>query len=185
MGSRVSNWLHSLLKNMPAWLISLLFHVILLTILGLLTSDENGGPFITLSSRVSRVVREGGDTRIVEPTDNSIFDLGVPEGIDLSDPALKRAVARADQDARKLRLTDPANPYLPDLTILKQDIKTHSPTRPTLAVRDPRLRVEMVRREGGTTLTEAAVAPRPGLARQTSERGRQLESGPLSSSRAV
>ncbi len=143
---------------MPAWLISLLFHAILLTILGLLTSKEESGPYITLSSRINRVVREGGDTRIVDPTDHSVFDLGVPDTIDLQDPAMQRAVARADQDARELRLTDPDNPYLPDLTKIKQEIATHSQSSKTLAIRDPRVRVEMVKREGGTTLTEAAVA---------------------------
>ncbi len=155
-GSRVSNWLHRLLKSMPAWLISLLFHVILLTILGLVTSSAREGPYITLSSRISRFVREGGDTRIVDPTDESVFDLGVPDSVDLTDPAIRRAVARADQDARELRLTNPANPYVPDLTQVRQAI--HAQPRRTLAVRDPRVRVDMVQREGGTTLTEAAVA---------------------------
>ena len=156
--ANVTHWLHGLLKNMPAWLISLLFHVILLTILGLLTSEKERGPYITLSSRVNRVVREGGDTRIVDPTDKSVFDLGVPDSIDLEDPALRRAVARADQDARQLRLTEPNNPYLPDLETIKQKLQSRSASRKTLAVRDPRVRVEMVKREGGTTLTEAAVA---------------------------
>jgi hypothetical protein len=157
-GPRVTSWLHDLLESMPAWLISLLFHVILLTVLGLLTSKEDNGPYITLSSRINRVVREGGDTRIVTPTDQSVFDLGVPESIDLQDPAIQRAVARADQDARELRLVEPDNPYLPDLTTVKQEIATQSHSSRSLATRDPRVRVEMVKREGGTTLTEAAVA---------------------------
>ena len=123
---------------MPAWLVSLLFHVVLLIVLGLLTRGENGGPYITLSSRVSRVVREGGDIRVVDPSDNSVFDLGVPDSIDLEDPVLKRDFLRADQDARQLRLTDPTSPYLPDLQTIKQDIRF--PTRRALAVRDPRVR---------------------------------------------
>ena len=97
--NRLAHWLHALLKNMPAWLISLLFHVILLTILGLLTSDEAEGPYITLSSRVNRVVREGGDVRIVDPTDDAVFDLGVPDAIDMQDPVMRRAMVRANQDA--------------------------------------------------------------------------------------
>ena len=52
-----------LLKNMPAWLISLLFHILLLTILGLLTQPAENGPYITLSMRVSHTVRDGGYTR--------------------------------------------------------------------------------------------------------------------------
>lgn len=156
VGTLISDRLNEFLKNMPAWLFSLLFHIVLLTILGLLTNHEQSGAYITLSSRVNRVVREGGDTRIVDPSDESVFDLGVPESADLSDPAMQRALVRADQDARELRLTDPTNPYLPDVRRVKQEIT--SPTRHGLAARDPRMRIEMVKREGGTTLTEAAVA---------------------------
>ena len=149
---------HSLLKNMPAWLISLLFHVILITMLGLLTSRRDDGPHITLSSRISRIVREGGDTRIVAPSDNATFDLGTPEGMDLADPDVRRAAVLADQDARELRLVDPDSPFLPELTTVKEQIGSVPSSRTALVARDPRVRVEMVRREGGTTLTEAAVA---------------------------
>ncbi len=155
--AHVAYQLNDLLKNMPAWLISLLFHVILLTVLGLLTSRQEDGPYITLSSRVHRDVREGGETRIVDPTDRSVFDLGVPDSLDLQDPATQRAVERADQDARELRLLEPDNPFVPDLATVQQEIVTSSARR-SLAVRDPRVRVELVKREGGTTLTEAAVA---------------------------
>jgi hypothetical protein len=155
-GRSVSRWLNDLLRSMPAWLISLLFHIILLTVLGLLTTRDDRGEYITLSTRLSRIVREGGDTRLIDPTDDSVYDLGVPDSIDMEDPALRRAIARADQDARQLRLIDPANPYLPDVTRIKEDIRSTS--RRSLAVRDPRVRIDMVRREGGTTLTEAAVA---------------------------
>jgi hypothetical protein len=154
----LSQWLNAFVKNMPAWLISLLFHVLLLTVLGLLTQPREKGPYITLSMRVNQSVREGGHTRFADSTDESVFDLGVPEGIDVSDPAQRRAMMRADQDARELRLIDPENPHVPDLTRIKQQITDSSSAAPTLAVRDPRMRVEMVQREGGTTLTEAAVA---------------------------
>jgi len=153
-----AGWARQLLNTMPAWLISLLFHVILLTILGLLSDERASGPYITLSARVSRTVREGGDTRLVEPSENAQFDLGVPEGIDMKDPVLRRAVVRADQLARDLRLVDLANPNLPDLDHVRQQIGSASSQNRTLATRDPRVRVDMVRREGGTTLTEAAVA---------------------------
>ncbi|MFW6169697.1 MAG: prenyltransferase/squalene oxidase repeat-containing protein, partial [Planctomycetota bacterium] len=153
---QVSIRVNDFLKNMPAWLFSLLFHVVLLIILGLLTNQQKRGEYITLSTRVSRLVREGGDTRIVDPTDRSVYDLGLPDSIDLRDPATQRAMVRADQDARALRLTNPSNPYLTDFSQVKQEI--HAASRDTLAVRDPRMRIDMVKREGGTTLTEAAVA---------------------------
>lgn len=154
--SRFSNRVNDFLKNMPAWLCSLLFHIILLTVLGLLTNEQQSGAYITLSTRVNRLVREGGDTRIVDPSDESVYDLGIPDTMDLTDPAVQRAMVRAHQDARRLRVTDPFNPYLTDVSRVKQAIRASS--RDTLAVRDPRMRIDMVKREGGTTLTEAAVA---------------------------
>jgi hypothetical protein len=154
----LSQWLNTFLKNLPAWLISLLFHILLLTVLGLLTQPSEKGPYITLSMRVSQTVRDGGYAQLARSPDESVFDLGVPEGIDVSDPAQRRAMLRADQDARELRLIDPDNPYVPDLAKVKQQISNSSSAARSLAVRDPRMRVEMVQREGGTTLTEAAVA---------------------------
>ncbi len=155
---RRSHWLDALLKNMPAWLVSLLFHILLLTILGLLTKPPVQGPYITLSMRVSPVTRDGGFVHLADSPDESVFDLGVPEGMDVSDPAQRQALIRADQDARELRLVDPDNPHLPELDQVKRQVAAGSSAARSLAARDPRLRVEMVRREGGTTLTEAAVA---------------------------
>ena len=60
----LSQWLNAFVKNMPAWLISLLFHVLLLTVLGLLTQPPEKGPYIALSMRVSHTVRDGGYARL-------------------------------------------------------------------------------------------------------------------------
>lgn len=152
------SWLHRLLKDMPAWLVSLVVHVILLTILGLMTQPPSDGPYITLSTRVSRIVQEGGDTRIVMPDDRAAYDLGVPDSLNLNDPAIRRAVAQADQDARQLRVIPPDSISLPDLAQVKTRIASVDDSRRMLAARDPRVRVDMVKQEGGTTLTEAAVA---------------------------
>jgi hypothetical protein len=143
---------------MPAWLISLIFHIILLTVLGLITDAEEEGQFITLSTRVSTSVRAGGDTRIVDPSDASQYDLGVPDVVDLNNPAHQRAMVRADQAARRLRLIDTANPHLPNLDQVRKQVSAAGSRNSLLATRDPRLRVDLVKQEGGTTLTEAAVA---------------------------
>ena len=153
-----TDWLRSILQNMPAWVVSLLFHILLLTILGLLREPEDDGPMITLSTRISRLVREGGHSQLIVPSDRAAFDLGVPESVDLTDPAQLRAVTEADQVARELRLASADNPHLPDLQTVRQRMVAGSPTQRALAARDPRIRVEMVQREGGTTFTEAAVA---------------------------
>jgi hypothetical protein len=66
---------------------------------------------------------------------------------------------RADQDARELRLDpDAPHPHLPDLPLVKEKLSKPGQYSAALLARDPRLRIEVVKREGGTTLTEAAVA---------------------------
>jgi hypothetical protein len=144
---------------MPAWLVSLVFHLILLTLLGLLKFDDgDGGPYITLSTTVSKDVQEGGDRVPIDPENELAFDLPVPRDMDLRDRRTREAMSRANQDARELRL-DPnvEHPHLPDLEVVKDAIRREGAPAP-LVGRDPRIRVEMVQREGGTTLTEAAVA---------------------------
>ena len=56
---------------------------------------------------------------------------------------------------RELQVIDPKNPHLPELERIKRQIGSRNFA---LAARDPRVRIEMVKREGGTTLTEAAVS---------------------------
>jgi hypothetical protein len=152
--------LRRFLEALPAWLLSLLFHLLLLTLLGLLkiggTAEES---FITVSMTVSRDVREGGDRLVVDPRSELVFDLPVPEELDLLDDEVREAVRRADTDAAELRI-DPnsRDPFLPDLQLVRQRILTTTGIPSTLAVRDPRIRVEVVSEEGGTTLTEAAVS---------------------------
>jgi len=155
----VTAWISDLFGSTPAWLVSLVFHLILLTLLSLFTLEawEEDGPYITLSTSVRREVLEGGDVLLVDPEQELVFDLPVPKNLDLTDERQREAVVRADQDARELRLDpDVIEPNLPDLARVKNAIGTVG--GPVLAARDPRIRVEVVKREGGTTLTEAAVA---------------------------
>ena len=96
---------------------------------------------------------EGG--RVELPADDQpSFDLPVPE--DADDPAVRAELVAADQAARELREMLPSERRVP-LAELRRAIAQEDPRR-TLATRDPRVRVEMVQREGGTTMTEAAVA---------------------------
>lgn len=153
-------WLNRVFRDTPAWLVSLIFHLMLLTLLGILHLPYDGDDKrITLSTTVSPDVREGGDVRVVDPKDPLKFDLPTPPQVDMSIKEVRDAVVRADQDARQLRLDpDSEQPQLPDLDIVKSQIAQAGSIRRALAARDPRVRVEMVKKEGGTTLTEAAVA---------------------------
>jgi len=138
--------LHDLFKDMPAWVVSLLFHLLLLTLLGLWTYENpQEEPFITLSSDVSRVnTGIGHQGEFV---------------IEAKNEQHRQVLLVAKQEAREIRLDpDAPAPQLPDLSRVKETIRSHDPQQRMLAARDPRVRLEMVEQEGGTLLTEAAVA---------------------------
>jgi hypothetical protein len=180
-------WLAGLLRNTPAWLVSLVFHMILLTLLALLTiPNDDGGKYIVLNATVSRELRRPGQEHIPHPAQIVRFDLPVPEKVDLEDAKTREAMVRADQEARELRLVEWVEP-LPDLQQVKQQISNPDGPRVGLAARDPRVRVEMIEQEGGTTLTEAAVARGlRWLAQQQQPDGRwRLDGGAKSDSAAT
>ena len=152
-------WLLRLLKDSPAWLTSLLIHLIVLMILALLTPPrEDNANYIRLNAIVSTNLRRPGQEEIANPADEVQFDLPVPDKTDLQDRQTRETVIRADQEARELRLVDTADPNLPDLERLKLEIGRADGSSVAIAARDPRVRVELIKQEGGTTLTEAAVA---------------------------
>ena len=150
------NWL----SQMPAWLISLLFHMALLALLALLIFEGDTDIedfYITLSTEANRSSWLGGETRFDKPSDAFQFDMPLPK--DSDSPQQKAAIVRANQDARELRVDPGASlPQLPSLEQVKQTLKHGNANQRTFAARDPRVRAEMVTKEGGTTLTEAAVA---------------------------
>ena len=114
---------------------------------------------ITLSLTESNFVREGGVVVETDPQDELNHEIPVPDGVDLDDPKQPEQVKQDIQEAKALRENfDVKNPDLPDLQEIKKDISDTKNYRSTLNARDPRVRVEMVKKEGGTTRTEAAVA---------------------------
>lgn len=153
----LGNWL----SNMPAWLISLLFHMALLSLLALLIFEGDTDIedfYITLSTEANRSSWLGGETRFDNANDAFQFDMPLPDQ-DSQSPQQKAAIVKANQDARELRVDPGASlPQLPSLEQVKQTLKHGNKNQRTFAARDPRVRAEMVTKEGGTTLTEAAVA---------------------------
>ncbi|HUS37851.1 MAG TPA: prenyltransferase/squalene oxidase repeat-containing protein, partial [Pirellulales bacterium] len=154
----VQVWWQDFFRDWPAWMVSGILHLAALLILSMLASglvflEED--PFITLSTVVDRPIREGGHALSL-PTDEVQFDLPItPSEL----PATKEARLRLAQDARDLRLDpDAPLPNAPSTQSVKEAIRSDDPDRRALAVRDPRVRAEIVRQEGGTTMTEAAVA---------------------------
>ena len=149
-----SNWL----RDVPAWLASLIIHLLMLMLLALLVMErEQEEPTITLSMAVSKYRQEGD--RLARLADETRFDLPAPDDRPPRNARDLAALVRADQEARPLRIDpDSTDPNLVALNRVKAIIQSQESLRRPLATRDPRLRREMIFQEGGTSLTEAAVA---------------------------
>jgi hypothetical protein len=154
-----TDWVKTIFDQTPAWVISGLVHLIALTLLAMFTipEDEDEGPTILLSANMSNERVEGGDVNVLPPDLKAQFDMPLPEKVDLSNPDEVKSLIAANQDARELRV-DADAPNMASVDLIKQQIQNATGIQQALAARDPRLRVEMVTQEGGTTMTEAAVA---------------------------
>ena len=165
-----------MLRDVPAWLISLLLHMVMITLMGLIVFEsKTEGPFILLSTSVSRERDEGEFKTTVDKNDELKFDLPIPDNINLKNKKLRDALVEADKQAHDLQL-DPDVPVagMGDISPVKALVASDDPVRRTgLAVRDPRLRVEIAKKEGGTTMTEAAVT-HPQMAGVAAECQREL-----------
>lgn len=145
-------------RELLSWLTSAIVHLLLMILLGLLTfGPEEVPPEILLSvdfdgRRIAGEYRNEHAALIVPD-----FDLPIPDKPRTQGE--ERALRLADEDARALRLdADATGPALPPLARVQQAAASDDPYERMLAIRDPRVRAAVVRTEGGTTLTEAAVA---------------------------
>ena len=138
----------------------MLIHMVALTLLALLTLpyEEDEGPYILLSASIAKEPTAGEANFRAVDLPEAKFDMPVPNKGDLEDPDKLKALVAANQDARDLRLTDDQIPNLPSVEVLKQRLGQADGVHSNVIARDPRLRAEVVTKEGGTTLTEAAVA---------------------------
>jgi hypothetical protein len=143
----------------PYWIVSLLLHVILLIFLGMLEMPREDNPrTIVHSLVVGPDRREGGDVFKTDPNKEIAHDLPIPENVNRDDPEAMEKVMHDQETARELiQDFDTLHPSLPRLEEVKRRIREARGIRTTILCRDPRIRVEMVTQEGGTTRTEAAV----------------------------
>ncbi len=145
----------------PAWLVSLVLHLVLLLILALIILRDSSTanlPRIVLSSSISLDRELGGDVRI-EPSDYELQDdLSVASMMRVGEAEARDLLEKARQDARELIEDLRPEVILPELTTIKENITNRPDHLMSFAARDPRVRAEIVTKEGGTTLTEAAVA---------------------------
>ncbi len=138
-----------------ACLISGLVHAAVIVLLGILTVRPGvRDPQITLSVSVHRIDRLGQS----EATGSDAVPVNAARR-DPRRPERLEAEALARRDARRLEMRPGDGPEsLPRLASVRDTLESPDPYRRMLAARDPRLRRQIVQREGGTTFTEAAVA---------------------------
>ena len=113
---------------------------------------------ITLSSFISPDVAEGGEVRFENPDHELRDNLALPNKLIEANSELREVLKKASQDARAIQIDPRPLAPLPDLQRVKKSITTNRGNLMSFAARDPRVRTEIVKKEGGTTVTEAAVA---------------------------
>ena len=147
------------LANLPAWLISLVFHAVAIILLGLWMMDEPENRGIILSTAISPQDYEGEQGKI--NLDEKAFEFDEPGAIDFETSLDAMGLAKIEPEVT------PVDPPLTDFNpvgLMPERVKSFStaeqpppPGRMFLG-RDPALRAQMVRSSGGTSATEAAVA---------------------------
>lgn len=159
-GSMAARWIRSGFRLTPAWIVSLVLHLIIILLLALIVMSDRSifDESITLSTFLSSEDSAGGQITIQSPEDMLQDDLLMNNQLQMADRELRKVLQKANQDARQLQVDPEPRVPLPDLARVKENITTRTGKLMSFASRDPRVRSEMVRKEGGTTVTEAAVA---------------------------
>ena len=146
-------------SSVPAWLVSFLLHLIFILLLALIMlGRQELPPTITLSTFFRPEKSAGGEIRIENPADRLQDDLAMANDLEIDKQEVRDVLQQAEQDARELRVDKAPLATLPDLDVVKANITTRRDKLMSFAARDPRVRAEIVYREGGTSLTEAAVS---------------------------
>lgn len=144
----------------PAWLISFLLHLIAILMLALFVlSDGSQIPkAITLSTFLDSSRERGGQIRLENPLDALQDDLALASKMEIGNEEIRDVLQKANRDASELVIDPRPIAPLPDISHVRKNISVNPGTMMSFAARDPRVRAEIVRREGGTSITEAAVA---------------------------
>ena len=158
-GSLAARWVRQGFSSVPAWLVSFLLHLMLLLLLALIMlSQPTSPPTITLSTFFRTDKAPGGEIRIENPDDTLVDDLQMANDLEIAPDEARDIVQQAQQDAETLRRDPTPLAPLPDLNEVRKNVTTRPDRLMSFVARDPRVRADIVHREGGTLLTEAAVA---------------------------
>ncbi len=145
-------------SDLPAWLISLIFHMVALLLLALLAApDSRQRPAITLSTSINYRDLEGEEGLLKEreelPAEFEEAGLAVPVDI----------VADAPPGVDEVEVPSVADPVPLNISSYLADSNVAAPLAPPpvgvmFAGRDPSVRSRLLEQGGGTSETEAAVA---------------------------
>lgn len=144
----------------PAWIVSFVLHLIMILLLALivLQGDLNEPPTIVLSTTIDSSRTEGGEVRLENPLDQLADDLPLASKLDVADRELRDVLQKAMQDAKELQIDPQPTAQKIDVNTLRRNVTTRPDQRMSFEARDPRVRLEIVKSQGGTMMTEAAVA---------------------------
>ena len=149
--SRAKQILRSL-HQLLAMLLSMIAHLMLLILLALLGWGDGlvEDQAINLSVEFDNNEREGG------LVDDQLREVGFELPVK---PPESPQELEAEEWAKQLAIADPAAaPNLPPLERVAEALDSDDKYRRMLSARDPRIRSKVLQAEGGTNLTEAAVA---------------------------
>lgn len=147
-------------EDLPAWLISLVFHLVAVLLLGMLTAPGRpAAPAITLSTSINYRDTPGEDGSLEFPDKNSWeFDeaglVAQTESEALMDPGIMQELVPKDPG-------ESVRPTAIPLAALDMELTELAPPPPIGSIyagRDPRVRSRLVAQGGGSNETEAAVA---------------------------
>ena len=153
--------LRNLLRDLPAWLVSLVLHLVAMLLLGLWCEGiPDDSESITLYTSVSYEDIEGERGEVEEQPD--AFEFEDPGAIEMKSVAADRGAPREEWVDLEpvevpLEVDDPVG-ALPSSVVRPPTMTLPAPLGHMFAGRDPEVRAQTVFRSGGTSFTEAAVA---------------------------
>lgn len=150
-----------LLRDLPAWLISLVLHLVAMLLLGLWYENvDDSSQSITLSTSVSYEDLEG-ELDEIDPMPQA-FEFEDPGAVELQN-VVQQAGTPTEQRVElepvdvPLEVPDPLG-NLSDRAVRTPLPISRAPAGRMFAGRDPQARAQIVEQSGGTSYTEAAVA---------------------------
>ncbi len=148
-------------QDLPAWIVSFLVHAVAMFLLGLLSLPPDDGPIgLILATAVDDLELEGQQADPLR-SDPHAWEFEPAGGLEIGQP-----LQWQDAEDERLRMEFVEEPMpddmlwrpLPQHATRPLTIPTDLPPGTLLAGRDPKVRAAHIRRWGGTTETEAAVA---------------------------